>query len=47
MFKAHLKAAEALIESNCIAGGQAYNISDENPMEPYEFIRWHLLSYAK
>ena len=38
-----MKAAEALIESKCIAGGQAYNISDENPMEPYEFIRLHLI----
>lgn len=40
-----MKAAEALIDSNCIAGGQAYNISDENPIEPYEFIRLHFLSH--
>ena len=40
-----MKAAEKLSASSCIAGGQAYNISDDNPMEPYEFIRY-FASYA-
>ena len=38
--KAHVKAAAKLSETEkCIAGGQAYNISDNCPMEPYQFIK--------
>ena len=35
-----MKAAAKLSETEkCIAGGQAYNISDNCPMEPYQFIK--------
>jgi len=40
LIQAHVKAAAKLSETEkCIAGGQAYNISDNCPMEPYQFIK--------
>lgn len=40
LVQAHIKAGEKLTqEANYIAAGKAYNISDGNPMCPYQFLK--------